>query len=406
MRAKKLVVDAMKSIYKNKSRSILTALGIIIGVSAVIVMVGVGKGTSKEIQTSIESLGTNMLIIFPSFSQRGGVSQGAGSRNRLTFEDVEAIRENATHLQAVSSIVSSSAQVIAEGKNWSTRIEGVDAQYLTIRSWDLESGEFFDERAVRTRKKEAVIGKTVKDELFGEDSDPIGQRIRIRNIPFTIIGVLAEKGQDARGSDQDDIIIAPSTTVLYRLKGGRYVNLIQASAKTVEEIDSAKSEITAILRKLHRIDDYAEDDFNIRTQTEITEMASSTSETLTLLLGAIACVSLIVGGIGIMNIMLVSVTERTREIGIRMALGARESDILVQFLSEAIILSISGGVLGILIAVSLIFVINNFTSLPAIVDPVIVILSVVFAGSVGVFFGYYPAKKASKLNPIDALRYE
>ena len=405
MRINKFLKDAIKSIRKNKSRSLLTALGIIIGVAAVIVMVGVGQGAQQDIKQSIESLGQNMLMVFPASGQRGGISQGAGSVNRFTFDDVEELTENTKYIEYVSAMVRSGGQVIGGGNNWNTSIEGVDVDYLKIRSREIEKGEFFDAKAIRSRKKVAVIGKTVAEELFG-DTDPIGQKIRIRSIPFTVIGLLAEKGQDARGLDEDDLIIAPSTSVLYRLKGGKYIDMIYASAKSAEVMDSAKAEITALMREQHRLDPSEEDDFRVLTLSEITEMASSTAKTMTLLLAAIACVSLIVGGIGIMNIMLVSVTERTREIGIRMALGARKKDILLQFLLESIVLSLIGGAIGILLAVGIIALLSKFASFSAVVSPSIVFLSVAFSASVGMFFGYYPARKASKLNPIDALRYE
>ncbi len=405
MRINKFLKDAIKSIRKNKSRSLLTALGIIIGVAAVIVMVGVGQGAQQDIKQSIESLGQNMLMVFPASGQRGGISQGAGSVNRFTFDDVEELTENTKYIEYVSAMVRSGGQVIGGGNNWNTSIEGVDVDYLKIRSREIEKGEFFDAKAIRSRKKVAVIGKTVAEELFG-DTDPIGQKIRIRSIPFTVIGLLAEKGQDARGRDEDDLIIAPSTSVLYRLKGGKYIDMIYASAKSAEVMDSAKAEITALMREQHRLDPSEEDDFRVLTLSEITEMASSTAKTMTLLLAAIACVSLIVGGIGIMNIMLVSVTERTREIGIRMALGARKKDILLQFLLESIVLSLIGGAIGILLAVGIIALLSKFASFSAVVSPSIVFLSVAFSASVGMFFGYYPARKASKLNPIDALRYE
>jgi putative ABC transport system permease protein len=401
----KLLKASFKSIMKNRMRSLLTSLGIIIGVSAVIVMVGIGSGSQKRIEQEIQSLGTNMIIVFPSFSRRGGVSRGAGSWNRLTLEDVEAIREQATLIAHVSAVVWSSGQVIGNGNNWSTSIQGVDPDYLSIRAWNLASGTFFTNREIRARKKVVVLGKTVVDNLFGE-MDPIGQRIRIRNTPFTVIGVLSEKGQDARGQDQDDVILAPSTTVLYRLKGERYINMIQASAVSLETIDQAQQELTNILRRQHKIEYGQEDDFNVRNQAEITEMASQTSKIMTMLLGAVAAVSLIVGGIGIMNIMLVSVTERTREIGIRMSVGARGSDILIQFLIEAVVLSLSGGIIGILLSAGIALILNQWTEVYTVINPGIVVLAFTFSGAVGVFFGFYPARKAAGLNPIDALRYE
>ncbi|HDQ45837.1 MAG TPA: FtsX-like permease family protein [bacterium] len=396
---------AFRSILKNRMRSLLTSLGIIIGVSAVIVMVGVGAGSQKQIADQINSLGTNMILIMPSWSRMGGVSRGAGSFNRLKMSDTEAIREQATLVRYVSSIVFSGGQVIAGGKNWNTSIHGVDPDYRQIRSWDLTSGIFFTERDVRTRKKVAILGATVQKELYG-DTDPIGDRIRIRNTPFTVIGVLKEKGQDARGQDQDDVILAPSTTVLYRLKGDNFINMIQASAVSLDKIDLAQNELAGILRVEHAIDYGQEDDFMIRNQAEITEMASETSRIMTLLLGAVAAVSLVVGGIGIMNIMLVSVTERTREIGIRMSVGARGSDILSQFLLEAVVLSLTGGIAGILLSAAIAFGLNQWSTVYTVIRPTIVILSFTFSGAVGVFFGFYPARKAARLNPIDALRYE
>jgi putative ABC transport system permease protein len=400
-----LLKASFNSILKNRMRSLLTSLGIIIGVSAVIVMVGIGSGSQKRIEQEIASLGNNMIIVFPSFSQRGGVSRGAGSFNRLTMNDVKAIREEATLIKYISAVVMAGGQVIGNGNNWNTSIQGVDPEYLDIRMWKLSSGEFFTDKDVRTLRKVAVLGKTVVENIFG-DMDPIGQRIRIRNTPFRVIGVLEEKGQDARGQDQDDIIFAPSTTVMYRLKGDRYINMINASATSLETIEKAQNEITTILRREHKIDYGQENDFMVANQTAITEMASETSRIMTMLLGAVAAVSLVVGGIGIMNIMLVSVTERTREIGIRMSVGARGSDILTQFLLEAVVLSLSGGIIGILLSIGIALILNNWTDVYTLIEPMIVMLSFTFSGAVGVFFGFYPARKAAGLNPIDALRYE
>jgi putative ABC transport system permease protein len=368
-------------------------------------MVGVGSGSQKRIEQEISSMGSNMIIVFPSFSMRGGVSRGAGSFNRLTMDDVDAIREEATKIKHVSAVVMSGSQVIGNGKNWNTSIQGVDPEYLDIRMWKLKSGAFFTDKEIRSRKKVAVLGKTVVENLFGT-MDPVGSKIRIRNTPFRVIGVLEEKGQDARGHDQDDIILAPSTTVQIRLKGDRFINMINVSAVSLEEIEKAQEEVSEILRREHKIDYGEEDDFRVANQTAITEMASETSRIMTMLLGAVAAVSLVVGGIGIMNIMLVSVTERTREIGIRMAVGARGSDILTQFLLEAVVLSLSGGIIGIILSAGIALILNTWTDIYTVIDPLIVVLSVTFSGAVGVFFGFYPARKAARMNPIEALRYE
>ncbi len=400
-----LIKVAIKSIRKNKTRSLLTSLGIIIGVAAVIVMVGIGEGVQADITNQISSLGTNLLIISPGSSFMRGVHRGAGSENRFTLDDAEKISEEATLIEYLSPMVNAAGQVIGGGNNWNTAVTGVSVDYLKIRNMEIESGEFFTEKDIRGRRKVAVLGKTVVDNLF-PGQDPLGEKIRINNVPFTVIGVLSEKGKNAMGRDEDDIILAPSTTVLYRLKGGHYINMIFASAASVDEMDAAEDEIANILRDAHDIKLGEEDDFNVRNQTDIIEMATSTSKTLTLLLGAIAAVSLLVGGIGIMNIMLVSVTERTREVGIRLAVGARDSDVLFQFLTEATVLSILGGIIGILISFLFVFLLNNFVGLSAIIKPQTILLAFGFSAAVGVFFGFYPARKASNLNPIDALRYE
>ncbi|NTV46285.1 MAG: FtsX-like permease family protein, partial [Chlorobiales bacterium] len=291
------------------------------------------------------------------------------------------------------------------GNNWSSTVYGVSPEYFEIRNWQVQDGEFFTEREVRSRKKVCLLGKTVADALFPSQS-AIGQTIRLRNIPFTVIGTLKSKGEGGPGFDQDDVVLAPATTVLYRLKGGQYINMINASSRASDGLTQAQEEIRALLRESHRIFPGTDDDFTIRNQAEIANAASETSKVMTMLLGAVAGVSLIVGGIGIMNIMLVSVTERTREIGIRLSVGARSSDVLAQFLSEAIVLSFSGGIIGILLSFLVSAILNNFTELYTVINPTIILISVLFSVAIGVFFGFYPAKKASQLNPIDALRYE
>lgn len=405
MRSRNLIRMAARSILKNRMRSLLTMLGIIIGVGAVIVMVAIGQGAQDRIVKEISALGTNLLMIRSGASHMGGVSRGAGSTNRLTLDDATKLERDATLLQAISPVATVGAQVIGGGSNWNTAVNGVSTSYLQIRDWKLASGSFFTDRDARNRAKVAVLGQTVVDNLF-PGLDPIGAQIRVRNVPFTVIGVLAEKGEDARGQDQDDIVLAPVTTVLYRLTGDQYVRMIMASAVSTDQMPAAEEQIRTLLRGYHRLSPDEDDDFGIRSQTEITEFASSTTRTLTILLGSIAGVSLIVGGIGIMNIMLVSVTERTREIGLRLALGARGKDVLTQFMVEAVVLSLIGGAIGVLIGISVAFVLDELTQLSATISPEFTMLSFGFSGAVGVFFGFYPARKAAALNPIDALRYE
>lgn len=400
-----LLKVAFKSILKNRMRSLLTSLGIIIGVSAVVIMVAIGQGSQAKIADQIASLGTNLIVIFPGASRTGGVSRGAGSFNRFTLADVEKIRQGANLLSGISGIVRAGGQVIGNGNNWNTSIQGVSPDYFSIRDWQLEYGDYFSERDVTTSRKVALLGHTVAEELF-PGMDPTGEKIRIRNTPFIVGGVLKSKGKNAMGSDQDDIILAPTTTVLHRLKGTQYIDMINASAASMDQLDAAQTEIRTILRESHRLSLGDDDDFSIANQAEITNMASQTSRIMTLLLGAVAGVSLIVGGIGIMNIMLVSVTERTREIGIRLSMGARGRDILIQFLLEAVVLSLIGGIIGVLLALLTTYVLNNFTELRTVVNPFIIFLAFTFSGVVGIFFGFYPARKAANLNPIDALRYE
>lgn len=405
LQLKNLLKTAFKSILKNRMRSLLTSLGIIIGVSAVIVMVAIGEGSQQRIEKGIESLGTNLIVVFPGASRSGGISRGAGSFNRFTFDDVDKLQKEATLLSGISPVVRTGGQVIGGGGNWSTSVFGVSPAYFTIRNWQVEYGDFFTDRDVRANKKVALLGKTVAEQLF-PGQDPTGQNIRIRNTPFVVIGVLKAKGQSGMGVDQDDVILAPSTTVFYRLKGGRWVDMINASAASPGQIKAAQEQMRAILRESHRLNPGDDDDFTISNQAEISEAASETSRVLTLLLGSIAGVSLIVGGIGIMNIMLVSVTERTREIGIRLSVGARSIDVLAQFLTEAVALSLAGGIIGILLSFAISIGLNKFTELTTVIHPDIIAISALFSGAVGIFFGFYPARKAAALNPIDALRYE
>jgi len=404
MKWKNLIKVAFKSILKNRMRSFLTILGIVIGVGAVIALVAIGQGASADIEGEISSLGTNMLIIRSGSTRTGGVSRGASSLNTLRMDDVKKLEEEATLLQYVSPIINAAGQVIAAGKNWSSSVQGVSTSYLEIRDWTLEKGIFFTDRDIRSRRKVAVLGKTVVEELFGEQ-DPIGAKIRIRNVPFTVIGVLSEKGQSMMG-DQDDVILAPSTTVLYRMSDGLTVNTIMVSAVSAAQMDAALEEATRLIREEHKLKPGEDDDFSIRSQTDIISRVTSVTGIMTMLLGAIAGVSLLVGGIGIMNIMLVSVTERTKEIGIRMAIGARAGDVLSQFLIEAVILSMLGGIIGILLGIGLGKLVSSLINSSLLVDPFIAFIAFVFSGAVGVFFGLYPARKASRLNPIDALHYE
>jgi putative ABC transport system permease protein len=405
MKLKKLITAAIKSILKSRMRSLLTALGIIIGVAAVIVMVSIGEGAQQQVEKQIASLGSNLIIIYPGANNAGGVNRGAGSSNRFTMEDINNITNQAVYVKAISPVVRSGGQVIGGIGNWNTSILGVSPDYLDIRSWILASGEFFTSKDIVARSKVCVIGSEVKKNLFPDD-DPVGTLIRIRNVPFKVIGVLQEKGQTAMGVSNDDLILAPSSTVLDRLSGGRNINFIQASATSLALMPEAQSELTRIMRESHNIHTGEDNDFTIMNQADLADAATATTKVLTLLLGSVAGVSLVVGGIGIMNIMLVSVTERTREIGIRLSIGAKAADILVQFLTESIILSFAGGLIGIFLAFGVSYILNNFTSQPAVIQPVIIFISFAFSGAVGVFFGFYPARKAANLNPIDALRYE
>jgi len=405
MRKSTLIKVATQSILKNKMRTFLTMLGIVIGVAAVIVMVAVGYGAQTSIQKQIGALGTNMIMIMPGASSAGGVNQGAATFNRLTPADAEKLQRESLLLSAVSPVVFTNAQAISQFGNWRTRVQGVSMEYQQIRDWGVSSGTFFTEADQRGARKVAVLGSTVAKNLFPND-DPVGQQLQIRDVPFTVVGVLNAKGQNAGGQDADDIILVPYTTAQGRLSGRQRVGQIIGSAYSPQDIPAATEEIRGILRESHKLGEGDDDDFTIRNQDEIAAAASSATQVMTLLLAAIASISLLVGGIGIMNIMLVSVTERTREIGIRMAIGARGSDVLTQFLVESVAISVLGGLIGVLIGVSGAALLGRLTGWSTVTPPEAILLAVGFSAAVGVFFGFYPARQAASLNPIQALRYE
>lgn len=408
MKVYNLFVVAYRSLNKNKVRSLLTMLGIIIGVASVIAMLAIGQGSRDSIEQQISSLGTNVIMIFPGASMRGGVASAAGEAQSLNLDDIEAIRDQCPSVRSISPVARSGGQIIAGNNNWNSSIYGIYDEYLDIRNIEVESGERFTDVDERRSTKVCIIGRTVADNLFDEYTDPVGQKIRIRNVPFKIIGVQKVKGGSSMGADQDDIIYAPYSTVQKRLRGSTQTNVqqIYVSAQSEHLIDKAEKEIDELLRERKNLSKYEDPPYNIRTQSEITEMFTSTSDTMIVLLASIASISLIVGGIGIMNIMLVSVTERTREIGLRMAVGARGRDILRQFLLEAILLSLIGGLIGVGMGIASSKLFVNVLNWPISISSYSIILAFAFSSVIGIFFGWYPARKAAGLIPMDALRYE
>jgi len=396
---------ALRALGRNKLRAVLTMLGIIIGVGAVIAMVAIGEGAKATIRSQIASLGTNVLVVLPGTLNQGGVRGGSGGVNTLVDGDAKAMMSEIPSVTFASPVMRRPEQIIAGNLNWGTLTSGVAPEFQQIRDWQVAEGRFIHEGDVESAAKVAVIGETVVTNLFGND-DPIDAVIRIRNIPFRVVGVLAPKGQTSQGTDQDDTVMIPYTTMQKRLMRITYVQSIVVKAVSAERVAEAQEQMTALLRQRHRIGPDREDDFTIRNLSDIAEAASNTAQVMAILLGSVASISLLVGGIGIMNIMLVSVTERTHEIGIRMAVGARSRDIMLQFLVEAVVMAATGGGIGILLGIGTSEVLKLWANWPTLVSPAIVAVAFLFSGAVGVFFGFYPAKKASTLDPIEALRYE
>jgi putative ABC transport system permease protein len=396
---------AFRALRRNKLRSALTALGIIIGVAAVIAMVGIGNGAKAQVEAQIASLGQNIILVFSGSTTSSGIRTGWGGAGTLKIEDAEAIRREVSGVSAVSEEVVSTTQVAAGNQNWFTRIYGESADYLDIRQWPLADGAPFTPQDVRSANKVCVIGRTTATQIYGND-DPIGQGLRVKNVPFTITGVLTPKGLSAQGVDQDDIVIMPYTSAMKRVAGGTTLRNINVQVGDANQMDGAQKQIIDLLRQRHNIRPGRDDDFTVRSQQEIADAATATTNVMTGLLGAIAGVSLVVGGIGIMNIMLVSVTERTREIGTRMAVGAHGRDILTQFLIEAISLSSVGGILGIIIGIAAAKTIAITRHWPALISPGSIVIAFLVSAAVGIFFGFYLARKAAALDPIEALRYE
>ena len=396
---------ALRALARNKLRAFLTMLGIIIGVGAVIAMVAIGEGAKATIRAQIASLGTNVLIVLPGSNVTGGVRFGSGGVTTLLDSDAKAMARELPSVAFTSPIVRRQEQVIAGNLNWGTLVQGVAPEIQQIRDWEIAQGRFLHEGDVDSAAKVAVVGETVVRQLFGND-DPLDAVIRIRNIPFRVVGVLAPKGQTGQGTDQDDTVMIPYTTMQKRLLRITWVQTVMIKAVSAERVQEAEEQITSLLRQRHRIGADRDDDFTVRNLSDIAEAASTTARVMTVLLGSVASISLLVGGIGIMNIMLVSVTERTREIGIRMAVGARSRDIMLQFLVEAVVMAATGGLIGIFLGIGSSEVLKVWAHWPTLISPAIVAIAFVFSGAVGIFFGFYPAKKAAQLDPIEALRYE
>lgn len=412
MNYQNLLKIALRAIAANKMRSFLTALGIIIGIAAVITMLAIGQGSKASIKANIAEMGSNMIMISPGADMRGGVRQDASSMETLKQADYQSIKEDCNYISAISPTVNSSGQWIYGNNNTQSSIYGVNQDYLSIRQLKVADGEMFTDTDIKAAAKVCILGQTVVDYLFPDGSDPIGKVVRFNSIPFRVVGVLQKKGYNSMGMDQDDLVLAPYTTVMKRILAQTYLGGIVCSAITEEASQPAQDQISEILRRNHKLKDATEtteadeDDFNIRSQEEISNMMNSTMSTITILLGSVAGISLLVGGIGIMNIMYVSVTERTREIGLRMSVGARGIDILNQFLIEAILLSVTGGIIGVILGVSLSLSLNAFLHIATQIEPWSIIMSFAVCTFTGVFFGWYPAKKAARLDPIEAIRYE
>jgi putative ABC transport system permease protein len=400
-----LLAVGVQALTRNRTRSALTVLGIVIGVAAVIATLAIGQGARAAVQAQIASLGANTLTVLPGTITAGGVRSGMGSTSTLTVDDADAIKRELPGVAGIAPTVRTVAQVVAGNQNWSTQIQGTTADFTIIRQWPVQDGVFITDSDVRGAAKVAVLGQDVVDNLF-PGVNPIGSSVRIKDVPFRVIGVLARKGGSGFGGNQDDIVLVPLTTAQHRLMGINYINSILVSAASERSVNETVNQITELLRQRHRIQPGGNDDFFIFTQLEFAQTAESTSKVMTLLLASIAAVSLLVGGIGIMNIMLVSVTERTREIGIRRAIGARKSDIRIQFLIESAFLSLAGGILGIVIGVVAAYLVSSIARWPTLVQPIAVIVAFGFSSMVGLFFGFYPAQRAAGLDPVEALRYE